>query len=178
MTNNSSAAVACAASSVIGDACELLGCEFQFLADGVVCPTSYPGNYPGNTQGGVVCPTHPCSWMLLVRFDACTAPLWCTSHARDLLPQFMRFIHFREELRSHILMMCRRVVLCPIIGEVLSSWSPEKTELVLCFLAAQPIESHIHRLGTFWLDLVIYYAFRGRVVCLYRRAWLRVSHFV
>ncbi len=63
MTTNSSAAVACAASSVIGDARELLDCEFQFLAgkrpagflaDGVVCPTSYPGN----TQGGVVCPTH------------------------------------------------------------------------------------------------------------------------
>ena len=150
MTTNSSAAVACAASSVIGDARELLDCEFQllagkrpagFLAGVVVCPTSYSGNYPGNIQGGVVCPTHPCSWMLLIHFDACTAPLWCTSHARDLLPQFMHFIHFREELRSHILMMCRRVVFCPIIGEVLSSWSPEKTELVLCFLAAQPIDN-------------------------------------
>ena len=67
MTTNSSAAVACAASSVIGDARELLDCEFQllagkrpagFLAGVVVCPTSYSGNYPGNIQGGVVCPTH------------------------------------------------------------------------------------------------------------------------
>ena len=67
MTTNSSAAVACAASSVIGDARELLDCEFQllagkrpagFLAGVVVCPTSYSGNYPGNIQGGVVCPTY------------------------------------------------------------------------------------------------------------------------
>jgi hypothetical protein len=47
-TNSSAAAVACAASSVIGDARELQDCEFQFLV----------GKRPaGFLAGGVVCPT-------------------------------------------------------------------------------------------------------------------------
>jgi hypothetical protein len=90
----------------------------------------------------------------------------------------MYFIHLCEELHSHVLVMCRRVLFGLIIGKVLSSWSPEETELILCFLTAQPIKSHLHRFGAFWLDLVVYYSFHGQIVCLYQCAWLRVSHFM
>ncbi len=38
------------------------------------------------------------------------------------------------------------IMLGPVICQMLCSRSPEKTILVLCFTAMQPIESHVHGL--------------------------------
>ncbi len=43
---------------------------------------------------------------------------------------------------------------CPVVGSVAGSWAPVVSELALGILAMQPVESHVHRLGASWLDVV------------------------
>ena len=42
--------------------------------------------------------------------------------------------------------------------------SPVETALVLVFAAAEPVETHVHGIGTFWDDSVIYDTGSGVVV--------------
>ena len=52
------------------------------------------------------------------------------------------------------------MVFCPVVRVIEGAGSPIKSELVLVDGAVEePVESHVHRLGAFWLHLLVDDAF-------------------
>ncbi len=51
-------------------------------------------------------------------------------------------------------MMHSTVMFCPVVGEVGGARTPVVFELVLCFAVMEPVELHVHCLGTTWLNVV------------------------
>jgi hypothetical protein len=72
--------------------------------------------------------------------------------------------------------VCCTVVLGPVVGFVGMSGTPEELELVLGFLASEPMESHVHGFGVFWLNVVVHNANSCCVVGLHRSGRLLVAH--
>ena len=54
-----------------------------------------------------------------------------------------------------VLMVCGRVVFCPIVSVVEFAGAPVDAELVLAFVISEPVESHVHGFGPFGLDLSV-----------------------
>ena len=76
-------------------------------------------------------------------------------------------------------MMGRGVVLGVVVGEILLAGLPVHSELSLFYPILDPVESHVHRLGSFGLDRVVGDAFCGGVVGLdWGGAVLRMAHFL
>ena len=70
-----------------------------------------------------------------------------------------------EEYWSHVAMVCRRMMLHPVVGIVRGAGAPIKLELLLVDAAIpQPMETRIHGFGTFWLHLFVDDAFGGGIV--------------
>ena len=71
------------------------------------------------------------------------------------------------------------MVLGVVIGEILLAGFPVHSELSLLDPILDPVESHVHCLGSFGFDRVVGDAFCGGVVCLDRcGAVLRMAHFL
>jgi hypothetical protein len=48
--------------------------------------------------------------------------------------------------------MHRWMMFCPVVSMVRGAWAPAKLELFLVDAAIpQPVETHVHGFGTFWL---------------------------
>ena len=60
-----------------------------------------------------------------------------------------------EKFRPNVDMMGGGVVFGPVIGIVGFAGAPVKLELVVAFAVAQPVKSHIHGFGAFWLYFAI-----------------------
>ena len=57
-----------------------------------------------------------------------------------------------EEYRSHVVMVHHWMMFCQVVGIVCGAGVPIKSELLLVDAAIpQPMETHIHGFGTFWL---------------------------
>ena len=82
-----------------------------------------------------------------------------------------------EQFLLHISVMSCDMMLCPIVRIVQFSWSPINSELFLAFSVLQPMETRVHRLRLFWLDLAVDACICHCIICLYRRGWLLVAHF-
>ena len=84
-----------------------------------------------------------------------------------------------EEYRSHVAMVRRRMMFRPVVGIVRGAGAPIKSELLLVdAVILQPMETHIHGSGTFWLHPFVDDAFSGGIVNLNRGGRLFVSHFL
>ncbi len=84
-----------------------------------------------------------------------------------------------EEYRSHVAMVRRRMMFHPVVGVVRGAGAPVKLKLFLVDAAIrQPMETHIHGFGTFWLDLFVDDAFGGGIVDLNGGGRLFVPHFL
>ena len=84
-----------------------------------------------------------------------------------------------EEYWSHVAMVRRRMMLRPVVGIVRGAGAPIKSELLLADAAIpQPMETHIHGFGTFWLHPFVDDAFGGGIVNLNGGGRLFVSHFL
>jgi hypothetical protein len=84
-----------------------------------------------------------------------------------------------EEYRSHVAMVRCRMMFCPVVGIVCGARAPIKSDLLLIDAAIlQPVETHIHGFGTFWLHLFVDDAFGGGIVNLNGGGRLFVSHFL
>ena len=70
-------------------------------------------------------------------------------------------------------MLCLR----PIIRPICLPWSPVNSKLPLTLTVAQPVQPHVHGFEAFCLNVVVDDALCCAVVCLQRRAWLRMAHF-
>ena len=73
------------------------------------------------------------------------------------------------------------VVCCAVmLGSVVSliGWSRalEILELILCFLASEPMESHVHCFGASRLNAVVHNAKGCCVVGMHWGGWLLVAH--
>jgi len=68
-------------------------------------------------------------------------------------------------------------MLCEVVCKVRLPRLPIYAKLFLRFAVAEPVESHVHCFRAFWLNFVIYHAFRRQIVGLDWCSWLRVSHF-
>ena len=44
-----------------------------------------------------------------------------------------------------------------VVGVIELPGAPVDSQLVLEFSVAEPVEAHVHRLGSFWLNLVVDY---------------------
>ena len=67
--------------------------------------------------------------------------------------------HFKwcQKFISDVLMMGRRVRLYPKVGIIHGPGPPEESELLLVHpLVTQPVKSHIHGFGMFWLTPAVY----------------------
>ena len=64
-----------------------------------------------------------------------------------------------------------------VVGQVGFAGTPEETELLLCFMASEPVEPHIHCFCLSWLNVAVDDPNYGGVVCLHRSGGLRVAHF-
>ncbi len=52
------------------------------------------------------------------------------------------------------------MMFCPVVGMVCGAWAPVKSELFLVVVAIpQPVKTHVHGFGTFWLHLFVEDAF-------------------
>ena len=49
-------------------------------------------------------------------------------------------------------MVCSRVVLGRVVGQIVFSWFPEDVELALGYVVFEPIESHVYGFGLFLFD--------------------------
>ena len=71
------------------------------------------------------------------------------------------------------------MVLGVVVGTIGLAGFPVHSELALFHTISDPIESHVHCLGSFGLDCVVGDSFGGGVVCLDRSgAVLFVAHFL
>ncbi len=50
--------------------------------------------------------------------------------------------------------MSGAVMFGPVVGSVVGSWAPVKSNLALQLTAVKPMESHVHCFSTAWLDVV------------------------
>ena len=70
------------------------------------------------------------------------------------------------------------MVFGPIVGSVERPRSPVVSELALGVTAPLPVESHVHRFGATWLNVVRNNAVGSAVVGLYGHGRLLVAHFL
>lgn len=68
--------------------------------------------------------------------------------------------------------VCRRMVLGVVIGEVGRTFCPVETELILCGTTAEPVKAHPNHFNAALYDGVRDEAGGSRIVCLDRRSWL------
>jgi hypothetical protein len=54
-------------------------------------------------------------------------------------------------------MMGSAMMLGPVVSQVFLSRPPEETELILGFMASQPVKSHVHCFGLPWLNVACDY---------------------
>jgi hypothetical protein len=62
---------------------------------------------------------------------------------------------------SHVAMVRCWMMLCPVVGIVRGAGAPIKSELFLRAAISQPMKTHIHGFGMFWLHPFVDYAFGG-----------------
>ncbi len=67
-------------------------------------------------------------------------------------------------------------MLGPVVSLVGGSRVPENSELILHFLASEPMESHVHGFGTSRLNVVVHNTKRCCVVGLHWAGWLLMVH--
>ena len=84
---------------------------------------------------------------------------------------------WRQEFASDIFVMLCCMMFRPIVRVVRLAGAPVKSKLLLALAIAQPVESHVHCLCSFWLHFAIDDPFRHGVVRLHRSWRLLVSHF-
>ena len=70
------------------------------------------------------------------------------------------------------------MMFCPVVGVVCGTRAPEKSKLFLDVAIPQPVETHVHGFGAFWLYPFVEDAFGSGIVDLDRGGWLFVSHFL
>ena len=73
-------------------------------------------------------------------------------------------------------MVGRTVMFGPIIRQVCCAWAPNPPELVLGRATSQPMETHVHGLGAFWLDVACDNANVSGVVSLNWSGRLLMAH--
>jgi hypothetical protein len=79
-----------------------------------------------------------------------------------------------EEFASFFNVVCCAVMLGPVVSLV--GGSLEKLELILRFLASEPMESHVHAFGALRLNVVVHNAKSCCVIGLHWSGWLLVAH--
>ncbi len=83
-----------------------------------------------------------------------------------------------EEYRSLVAMVRCGMMFRSVVSIVCGAGAPIKSELLLIDAAIpQPMETHIHGFGTFWLHPFVDDAFGGGIVNLNEGGRLFVSHF-
>ena len=74
--------------------------------------------------------------------------------------------------------MFGRVVLGPIVGEILITRLPIHAELTLAFTVLEPVEAHVHCFGGFWLDFAVYDCISHSIVRVERCITLLMAKFL
>ena len=64
-----------------------------------------------------------------------------------------------------------------VVGQVGFAGTPEETELLLCFVASEPVDPYIHCFCLSRLNVAVDGPYCGGAVCLHRSGGLRVAHF-
>jgi hypothetical protein len=77
-----------------------------------------------------------------------------------------------------VAVMLGRLMLGKVISAVGRAAFSIDNELSLANAVADPIETHIHRLGSFLLDAIVGYSRGGRIVGHDRCRWLGMAEFV
>ena len=76
-------------------------------------------------------------------------------------------------------MVRHRMIFCPVVGVVCGAGAPLKSKLFLVdAVIPQPIETHVHGFGMFWLYPFVDDAFGGEIVNLNGGGQLYVPHFL
>ena len=83
-----------------------------------------------------------------------------------VLAQHSEYNERGEKFFSNFDMMSGRVVFCPIVSKICFARMPKKFELLLAFPVAEPVETHVHGFGTFWLYLTVNDGIRHGIVSL------------
>ena len=87
-------------------------------------------------------------------------------------------VQIGEVAGAHEAMVRRRVVLGEVVGKVVGAFAPMDEVVALCNTIFDPVESHVHGLGSALFDGVIDDANGAFVVGLDWSGGLRMAHFI
>ena len=95
------------------------------------------------------------------------------------LPEVQYTLVWGVEFMSHLLVMTSRVMFSPVVSKIGFARALEEAKLVLVDTAVtEPVEVHVHGIGSFGLDTTVDDAFSSAVVCLDRSRGLMMTQFL